>query len=367
MEHEGPGIYDTAYLDYITKIIERCDAFNISVLVDPHQDVWSRWTGGDGAPAWTLDKAGFAIENLYASGAAISHQEHGDPFPQMIWPTNNNRLACATMFTLFFAGDAYAPNTQIDGISAQEFLQSRYLAMLRTVAQRLKDLPNVLGYDTMNEPSNGYVGLKSLENAIFAAPLGWHMSAFEGMILGHGHSLRVPFFSGPMVFERLETLNPEGKLAWKSAKHDIWLNEGVWKLDHDGRPALIRPAHFATNASGHPVNFLADFMAPFFEKVKQVIHEVHPQAVIFAEPHIDPVNPHHEPAPKSLTGNRYAWAPHYYDAMTLLLKKSRPWFALSVLKETPVLGSGNADQAILEDLAHVKSTGKLMVEIEGHR
>ena len=358
VEHEGPGIYDEAYLDYIVAVVERCAAFNISVMVDPHQDVWSRWTGGDGAPAWTLEKVGFDVEALYASGAAVSHQEHGDPFPQMIWPTNNNRLATATMFTLFFAGEVYAPNTLVDGVNVQEYLQSHYVAMLRTVAARLKHLPNVLGYDTMNEPSNGYVGLREITEAIFAAPLGWHMTAFQGMMLGHGHSVRVPFFSSPMVFQRVDELNPNGVLAWKSKAHDVWVNEGVWGHDAQGHPVVLKPHHFSRNGNGHPVDFMSDFMAPFFERVKEEIHSVHPQVVIFAEPHIDPVNPHHQPAPKNLTGNRYAWAPHYYDALTLLLKKARPWFALSVAQERPMFGRENADWAIRSDLEEVKHTGK---------
>jgi hypothetical protein len=52
VEHEGPGIYDQAFLDYLLAIIRKCADHELSVFIDPHQDVWSRWTGGDGAPAW---------------------------------------------------------------------------------------------------------------------------------------------------------------------------------------------------------------------------------------------------------------------------------------------------------------------------
>ena len=52
VEHEGPGIYDQAFLDYLLAIIRKCGDHQLSVFIDPHQDVWSRWTGGDGAPAW---------------------------------------------------------------------------------------------------------------------------------------------------------------------------------------------------------------------------------------------------------------------------------------------------------------------------
>ena len=37
---------------------------------------------------------------------------------------------------------------------------------VKQVAQRLRDLPNVVGYDTLNEPSAGYVGLADLERKL---------------------------------------------------------------------------------------------------------------------------------------------------------------------------------------------------------
>ena len=49
-------MYDEAYLDYLLMVVRKAGEYGISVFIDPHQDVWSRWTGGDGAPAWTLEK-----------------------------------------------------------------------------------------------------------------------------------------------------------------------------------------------------------------------------------------------------------------------------------------------------------------------
>ncbi|MCL2192642.1 MAG: glycoside hydrolase family 5 protein, partial [Treponema sp.] len=58
LEHAGPGLYDEAYLAYLRKVLDLAAKKGISVFIDPHQDVWSRWTGGDGAPAWTLERLG---------------------------------------------------------------------------------------------------------------------------------------------------------------------------------------------------------------------------------------------------------------------------------------------------------------------
>jgi hypothetical protein len=62
LEHSGPGQYDEAFLAYLRKILLIAEQKGISVFIDPHQDVWSRWTGGDGAPAWTMEALGMDLD-----------------------------------------------------------------------------------------------------------------------------------------------------------------------------------------------------------------------------------------------------------------------------------------------------------------
>ncbi|RPJ52402.1 MAG: hypothetical protein EHM21_00235, partial [Chloroflexi bacterium] len=119
VEHAGPGQYDQDYLDYLYEVVKKAGDYGFNVIIDPHQDVWSRFSGGDGAPGWTLEAVGFTLPLLHETGAAIVHQVHGDPFPPMVWPTNGARLAAATMFTLFFGGNDFAPHTLIEGEPAQ--------------------------------------------------------------------------------------------------------------------------------------------------------------------------------------------------------------------------------------------------------
>src|SRR6202171_2489767 len=99
IEHAGPGIYDEAYLDYVYQVVKKAGEYGLSLFIDPHQDVWSRFSGGDGAPGWTLEAVGLDMTRFSATGAAIVHATYGDPFPKMIWPTNSSKLAAATMFT----------------------------------------------------------------------------------------------------------------------------------------------------------------------------------------------------------------------------------------------------------------------------
>ena len=165
VEHGGPGVYDLEYLDYLREVVRRAGEHGLHLFIDPHQDVWSRMSGGDGAPGWTFEAVGMDVTRLPETGAAIVHAIHGDPFPRMIWPSNYTKLAAATMFTLFFGGNDFAPRTLVDGEPVQEYLQRHYINAMVQVAQRLKGLPAVVGYDTLNEPSSGYIGWADLNSA----------------------------------------------------------------------------------------------------------------------------------------------------------------------------------------------------------
>jgi hypothetical protein len=48
IEGRGPGMYDYEYLNYVRSVVKLCGTFGLGVIIDFHQDVWSRFTGGDG-------------------------------------------------------------------------------------------------------------------------------------------------------------------------------------------------------------------------------------------------------------------------------------------------------------------------------
>ena len=187
VEHAGPGSYDQDYLEYLYAVVRKAGEHGISMFIDPHQDVWSRFSGGDGAPGWTFEAAGLDLTKFHTAGAAILHQEHGDPFPRMVWPSNAARLACATLFTLFFAVNDFAPHTLVDGQPIQDYLQGHYILAMQQVAHRLKDLPNVVGYDSLNEPSPGWIGLRDLNQYPLPFKSGASPSPFQSILLGSGY------------------------------------------------------------------------------------------------------------------------------------------------------------------------------------
>ena len=232
VEHKGLGEYDEEYLDYLLRIVRIANECNIACIIDPHQDVWSRWTGGDGAPAWTLEAAGFNIEKLHASGAAFTQQGHlmelgdGAALPCMHWPSNHHRLAAVTMFTLFFGGNDFCPQLMVQGKNIQDFLQQHYFAAFAKVAETLANEPNVLGFDTLNEPYLGMIGCEDLAAQSVFMRQGPSPTFFESFQLGDGATKSVHNYFPSLVKNGSTVLNPRGVRAWTG--RCIWEAHGVW-------------------------------------------------------------------------------------------------------------------------------------------
>lgn len=351
IEHAGPGKYDEEYLDYVVALVKKAGEHGINVFIDPHQDVWSRFSGGDGAPYWTLEKVGFDPLKFSETGAAIIHNVEGDPFPKMIWPTNYSKLAAATMFTLFFGGNDFAPDTRVDSLSAQEFLQRHYIQAIVQLAQRLKGLPNVIGFDTLNEPSAGYIGNSNLEafgilvNGIMPTP-------FQGMVAGAGHAVEVGEYefavTGPREVRRVQ-LNPSRLLAWKDAGSDIWRKAGVWGYDAANQPVLLKPDYFV-NRNGRAVNFSEDYFKPFALRYQQAIHAVDSSWLIFNEAALFTELPRFSAEESRKMVN----AGHWYDAITLLTKSYSSWVGVDVRTRKPLLGRTAIRKAFHDQMSDKK-------------
>ncbi|MDR0555199.1 MAG: cellulase family glycosylhydrolase [Treponema sp.] len=340
LEHQGPGIYDEAYLAYLRKILLLMEERNMQAFIDPHQDAWSRWTGGDGAPAWTIEKIGMDLERLDAVGAALTQQHYGkfhkDAYPRMIWPTNYSRYAAATMLTLFFAGKTYAPETQIEGENVQDWLQERYLACMRHAFRRLKNCKALVGWGTMNEPQPGFVGcrdLETLENAVLTQ--GALPSPLEAMALASGHPMETPVYTtgirGIRILRR-ELINPDGVSLFKEGFTCPWKRAGVW-TDGEGRPQLLRRDHFASY-EGKNADFVEHFLTPFMERCIERLRDADPAAIFFIEGIPGGRHPSWSPEKHPLVVNAF----HWYDGLTLYLKSFRPWFNINTLNRKIVLG-----------------------------
>jgi hypothetical protein len=306
IEHAGPCIYDEEYLDYICAIVEKAGQHGMQLYIDPHQDVWSRFSGGDGAPGWTFDIVGMDITRF-----------------KQVWATNGHKLAAATMFTLFFGGNVFAPATMVSGTPVQEYLQRHYVDAMKQVAMRLKGMPHVLGYETMNEPWKGYIECADLNS------MDWHLykhgdspTAFQGMLLGSGIPQKVEVWRAfPPRLTSRRVLNPQGARVWKDGFECVWRTHGVWDIDATGKPVVLRPDYF-TKVNGRSVDFVRDHIHPFYNRYAEGIRSVDPSAIIF----VTPPNENYDVGPWTNSDARnIVYKPHWYDDVNWISKSYIPW------------------------------------------
>jgi hypothetical protein len=128
-------------------------------------DVYSRLTGGSGAPAWTLALAGLNLRSFKATGAAHLHNLNlapDDP-PASVWPSGYQKLAAATMNTLFWAGDVFAWKKTVPAsrhrfasdifgseegeVNVGTFLRLSMIEAFGRLADRLRDCEAVVGFE----------------------------------------------------------------------------------------------------------------------------------------------------------------------------------------------------------------------------
>ncbi len=348
IEHAGPGIYDLDYLEYIKAVLEIANRYDINVFIDPHQDVWSRFSGGDGAPGWTFEKVGLDIRKFQETGAAFTHQAHGDPLPQMTWSTNATKLAAATMFTLFFGGSDFSPFTKIDGESTQEFLQRHFIGSIQKLAEHISDLPNVVGYDSMNEPVEGWIGLKNLNERITTIEKGFIPNPFQAMQLGSGIPLRLDKLErgvfGARVIGR-EIVNPDGTSVWKDGYDPIWQQNGVWKVIKN-KPILLQPNHFGYR-QGQVIDFNRDYYVPFNNRFAKAIRSVQPTSMIFVEKGFGPDGP----SWGSDDARDIVYSPHWYDPVVLIMKSFNGWLNYDRKKNRLLIGAKKIASSFNEQLS----------------
>jgi hypothetical protein len=397
IEHRGPGIYDQEYLDYLESVVAKAGDHGLGVWIDPHQDVWSRWTGGDGAPAWTLEIAGMDLQRIVPTGSAVVHslfesegllrdqihrmerareknipledraggpESRRDPFPpetypSMIWPTNYTRYACATMFTLFFGGKLYAPSFLVENRSIQDYLQEHYFRMLGALASRLAPFPHVIGFGSMNEPHHGYIGWKDL-----GKPSKWLMkngptpTGLEAMAAASGRKQSVRNYRftplGPLATGYV-WINSEEQILWKSGYECPWKREGVWDFVR-GKAVLLDPAYFArrggrgsAGASHGNIRFSEDLLKPFLRRCHALVAEVNRRFLVFVE--AVPAEPHPSWDPER-DGSRAVNGSHWYDAFTLITKRFAPRIAYDSLKKRPVFGKRRVQRSFERQIGH---------------
>ncbi|AEO60005.1 glycoside hydrolase family 5 protein [Thermothelomyces thermophilus ATCC 42464] len=355
IEAAGPGIYDEAWIDETIEVLRAAKSYGFYVFMDPHQDVWSRFSGGSGAPMWTLYAAGLNPQSFAATEAAIVHNTYPEPdaFPKMIWSTNYYRLAAATMFTLFFAGRDFAPRCIIDGVNIQDYLQGHFLRACAHLAQRIHeagDIENdvVFGWESLNEPNKGMIGYQDISVIPKEQALkkGTCPTIWQTMLTGSGRAVEVETWDmgglGPYRVGRT-LVDPHGEVAWLPEGYDesrygykrdpgwklgecIWAQHGVWDPSTD---TLLRKDYFAKHpATGETIDysyFTNTYFMDFFRKYRDTVRSVHKNAIILLQGPTMELPPLIKDTPDG-DDPFLVYSPHWYDGITLMTKKwNRNW------------------------------------------
>ncbi|KZS86841.1 glycoside hydrolase family 5 protein [Sistotremastrum niveocremeum HHB9708] len=338
IEHEGPGIYDTEYLNYLQTLLSLFSQYSIVCYVSLHQDVWSRYSGGSGAPAWTLSAVGFDIEKLEQCQAAwlqgVKGQGHAED-QRGLWPTGYQKLSASTMFTLFWAGDVFAPLLKVKigdkEVSAQTFLQEAFMGAWEQLARAVGHLDAVIGFEMMNEPHRGYIDIASLHAFDYNTDLhlGLIPSALQSFILGSGRpaNVRVWTRSFPIPSRHTSTrkIVPTSS-AWSpkgpTSGQCLWEMHGVWGWDRTKSIGVpLRETYFQKHPeTGKKVEWYTDFYWPFTKRWMGKIHSIEglEKKWIFVE------GVPNELCESNWMGEgwdeRVVFAPHWYDLSALFHK-----------------------------------------------
>ncbi|EEP82734.1 conserved hypothetical protein [Uncinocarpus reesii 1704] len=359
IEHAGPAKYDEEWIAFTIEMLRVLKQYDFYVYMDPHQDVWSRFSGGSGAPMWTLYAAGLDPRSFNVTQAALVQNTYPEPasFPKMIWSTNYTRLVCQTIFTLFWAGKDFAPRAIINGKNIQDFLQDHFIAAVRHLAKRINEAGGledevVIGWENINEPNRGLVGYQDIsvippEQQL---QLGTSPTAFQAMLTGSGRACEITTWAfgnfGPRQTGR-ELVDPKGTTAWLPADYDdskygwkrdpqwklgecLWAQHGVWDPATD---TLLRKDYFArdpkTDEQLDYNGFTNQYFLDHYRKYKNAIRSVHANAIMFCQPPVMEI-------PPTIKGTadddpNMVHAVHFYDGLTLMTKHWNRFYNVDVI------------------------------------
>ena len=254
-----PGQYDDAHLEQVAERLTWCREAGLKVILDMHQDLYSRKYGGDGAPEWACLDDGIPPQ-----------------VPGGSWFLIYFTPAVMRAFDNFWVNAAGPGDVGI---------QDRFIAMWQHVASYFRDDTNIVGYDILNEPWYGQYGAGIIPALAEAA----------SEVLGPE--------IGAQLIDML--FNPQNASAAVQA-----MVEGLVAQD-----ALFS---VLDAASGGAQEFEETLLQPFYDRTVAAIRDVDPNHICFYEPPAmsgarlltaldTPKDSEGEPFPNLV------FAPHFYD------------------------------------------------------
>ena len=381
VEHAGPGQYDTDYLDHLAAVCAKAGEHSLYVFIDFHQDVWSRMSGGDGAPGWTFEAVGLDFNRFAAADAANvmqhrfdyqSNQDDQDAYPSMSWARNYRMPANAIMWTLFWGGRHITPDFLIGGLNASDYLQTHLLDAMAQVALRVAHMPHVFGFDSMNEPGLGWLG-QTLSPAMAdghrqtnGPPLpGVVWSPLDALSVAAGLTVNLPVRGDsfdPFAVMSMQTINRDAVRIWRDGTSCPFEQAGIYAIEStpDGLAAIARDENAFSDYQGRALNVSDDLFAPFYHRVADTIRAVAPHWLLMAE--MDPFG--------AMTGRLFPAsmpaqsvnASHWYDVTLLVKKQFDSRLSVDILTGEQSIGIREIGGRFQRQLSGVKRLAKPVLQ-----
>ncbi|NOZ00994.1 MAG: cellulase family glycosylhydrolase, partial [Deltaproteobacteria bacterium] len=384
VEPTKKGAYDLDYLKSIRTVVQAADKYGIYVLMDMHQDAFSRHlmvryneepeyedpqlgtvapepgsienmllalappytdaVRGEGAPRWVVEAclqekdldspfwgtprvlrvlSQLTISDVEKLGKLLGGFLGGDdgggtgidvppwvltlmaknPGPFEVWETTDAlpftnwgimsmlSIDVARLYMCMFAGEDAFPGLNVGKKSVQEYLQNAYADMWRQVVKQVRDLPNVIGYDIMNEPNTNVIplsavaalagfGVMDAAEATLKDLLGDEDGEFVfGLLSGLGLlpplPLKPPDPGCDQIADNVQKKQCRDDFDSAVAQYEATRGQVLkdWGLDKMDAFAVL----------GMNVGFDRNYMKPFYERIGKAILAEDPKAVIFIE------------------------------------------------------------------------------------
>lgn len=316
VQPDEPDTYDEEYVDYVAEIARKAGEHGLYVFLDMHQDFFSRHlfslyddlgdtmdlydareialaerfgfnnrVGGDGAPEWAVQ---LCLPDKFVGGsewgrpfwAVDNPRTTSDVIPLSLWGINIfTSLDVNRCFATMLAGKEVYPNYVVEGRHVEDVLQEAYAGAWVELVRRVKDLPNVIGYDLMNEPAGLFIRLP------IDALLYQEAKSAPGGKIGEERAMEIV---GGFFASLIEDGFPEADAEMltevltdyagvpTSVEELEALGFGDEKAFSPYRPDL--GASISINS-----NFNRNHLQPFYERVSSAILAEDPDAIIFME------------------------------------------------------------------------------------
>ena len=210
-------VFDEAYLDRVDAAVTCAAGAGLLVVIDLHQDAYSKEIGEDGAPLWAI----VPPPDMLLEGPLTD-----------LGQRRTSAQVTRAFDSFFAAGDPHG-------------LQAEFIAMLEHVAARWADHPAVIGFEIFNEPTVGFALVDAFNIAAAAAlraaapkklvffepsairnftdgvPTASDPFPSDGAVYAP-HIYTFVFRSDPTALEQLQPEDLEGSIMLARAEADAW-------------------------------------------------------------------------------------------------------------------------------------------------